>query len=252
MSVEAMSWAFEQAIAPAPKLVLLAIANAANKTGYGFPGLETIVEACRPMKVRTVQVHMRTLEGLRLVRRSARYLDYGRQTSNAYQLAMPGVDTTGWGEGAAFCRVADGGGGCSSSNRVRVQQLQQGEGAQAPAPSNSTLNDLDERHSNHTVGQGPDDARDLWCVAEGIIEFLNRKVGKFFLVRHPDRSPSRSLRMAHALLVKGHSEDDLKRVIANRLLHWQGRQEMEEFLRPKTLFDPDNFEQYLGQVGIAG
>jgi len=250
MSVEAMTWAFRQPLAPAPKLVLLAIADACNRSGYGFPGLELLVEACQPMKRRMVQLHLRHLEQRRLLKRTARFLDYGKQTANGYQLALPGIDTTCWGEGVESCTPARGGGGYNSYYTLRVQQLLHPEGVTAITPTED-LNQVDERQEEHSVGLVPDGAPDLWIVAEGILGFLNRKSGRRYQARHPNKDPTTSLRLVHRLLVKGYREEQVRQVIGNRLVRWGADPKMREFLRPKTLFAGENFEQYLGEVGAA-
>ncbi len=121
MSVEALTWAFALPLAPAPKVVLLALANSANKTGECWPGLDIIVEACKPMKLRQVQRHIHTLEDLHLVQRAPRFLPTtGRQIANGYKLAM--TPTTG-GEGGENARVEDGvsdRGGTTENARGRV------------------------------------------------------------------------------------------------------------------------------------
>jgi uncharacterized phage protein (TIGR02220 family) len=101
-------------------------------------------------------------------------------------------------------------------------------------------------------GLPPDGApMNLWITAEGILEFLNRKTGKRFPARHPNKDPTKSLRMVYALLKRGYTEQQVRQVVGNRLVRWEQNVEMREYLRPKTLFGPENFEQYLGQVGAS-
>ncbi len=38
-------------------------------------------------------------------------------------------------------------------------------------------------------------------------------------------------------------------MIANRCLAWVGDSKMDEYLRPKTLFNATNFANYAGQLG---
>lgn len=147
MSVEAMTWAFGQSLPAAQKIVLLAIANGCNRDGYGFPSLDGLVEACAPMGRRMVQRHIRQLEAVCLVHREERFLNYGKQTSNGYQLGMPGVDTTGWGRGVQSDTLPQRGEGVQSDT-LRVSQLCHPEGVTAMTPSNRILtrliNQIDE------------------------------------------------------------------------------------------------------------
>lgn len=102
MSTEAMAWAFAQPIPPAPKMVLLALSNNADKHGKNcFPSLRTIVENCTPMKVRTVQYHLKWLaEVAKLITITPWFQPSGRQTSNLYELCL---STSYCGEGAKSC-----------------------------------------------------------------------------------------------------------------------------------------------------
>ena len=103
MSVEAMSWAFSMPIPPAPKIVLLALANNADKAGKNcFPSLKLIVDNCVPMRLRTVQYHLKWLaEEAKLITITPWFQASGRQTSNLYELCLT---TTYCGEGARSCR----------------------------------------------------------------------------------------------------------------------------------------------------
>ena len=102
MSTEAMAWAFAQPIPPAPKMVLLALSNNADKHGKNcFPSLRTIVENCTPMKVRTVQYHLKWLAQVaKLITVTPWFQPSGRQTSNLYELCLT---TSYCGEGAESC-----------------------------------------------------------------------------------------------------------------------------------------------------
>jgi len=88
MSVQAMTWAFEQQVEPHAKLVLLALANRANhETGLCYPGQERIGQECS-MSARTVRRHLKSLEQQGLITRRARMLPEGRgRTSDEYRLA---------------------------------------------------------------------------------------------------------------------------------------------------------------------
>lgn len=93
MSVQAMSWAFEQNVEPPAKLVLLALANRVNhETGVCYPGQELIGRECS-MSSRTVRRHLRTLEERGLIVRRARMLSGGRgRTSDEYRIVWDQPD----------------------------------------------------------------------------------------------------------------------------------------------------------------
>ena len=88
MSVRALNWAFDQkGMQPASKLLLIALANHADDSGYAWPGIEGIADRW-DMSPRTVSRHIHLLSIDGLISVSPRYRDNGSQTSNAYQLSM--------------------------------------------------------------------------------------------------------------------------------------------------------------------
>ena len=90
----------------------------------------------------------------------------------------------------------------------------------------------------------------LWEQAENLLAFLNRKAGKNYQARKPNKDPTVSLKAVHALLKQGYTEEQVRKVIANRKLKWGDDPKMREYLRPDTLFRPSKFEQYLGELGV--
>lgn len=99
MSAEATSWAWGHATrmeSPSQLLVLLALAEHASPTGDCFPNRKTIARMCgyspgNPKAAAgTVTKHMKKLEGLDLLEKTARFESdkSGRQTSNIYRLKL--------------------------------------------------------------------------------------------------------------------------------------------------------------------
>lgn len=84
--------------------------------------------------------------------------------------------------------------------------------------------------------------------AAEVIEFLNAKAGKRFPVYLGNGDLSKSSTMALRLLRDGHELDDLKSVVAMKCREWRSDARMRPYLRPKTLFGPENFEQYVGEL----
>lgn len=90
MSVEALSWAFQQEITPAAKkLVLIALANRADEDGYCFPGYNRLASQCS-MARRTVIYHINSLLNDGIIEKQSRSRDNGSDTSNLYRI-MAGV-----------------------------------------------------------------------------------------------------------------------------------------------------------------
>lgn len=85
---------------------------------------------------------------------------------------------------------------------------------------------------------------DLADVADRVIHALNVQSGK----NYKPIASNRNLIIAR--LKAGFTEDDCLKVVFNRCQRWKGTSQ-EEYLRPKTLFAPSNFEGYLNDNGVV-
>ena len=86
MSVEASAWAWRQHISSGAKMVLLALADHADRQGYCWPGADGLAEKC-DLTRSTIWRHLQLLEAATLITRTRRSSHDGRK-SNAYQLNM--------------------------------------------------------------------------------------------------------------------------------------------------------------------
>lgn len=77
-------------------------------------------------------------------------------------------------------------------------------------------------------------------VIDEVIFHLNRK-GK---VEYSNKSPD-TRKLVNAILSQGYSVDDIKGVIGLKVDQWFNDQKMRHWIRPKTLFNPQNFESYV-------
>ncbi|WP_418013234.1 helix-turn-helix domain-containing protein [Paraburkholderia caribensis] len=82
-----MNWAWEQRLPPATKLLLMALADAADDEGYCYPGVKTIAAKCS-VSERTVQRTLKQFESGDLLVVTPRFTREGRQTSNGYRLCL--------------------------------------------------------------------------------------------------------------------------------------------------------------------
>lgn len=90
-----MAWAKRQKAGSASaKLVLLVLADYADETGRCWPARATIAEECE-LSPRSVSSQIADLERASLVKRDPRTRANGSQTSNTFQLLMPGTDGGG-------------------------------------------------------------------------------------------------------------------------------------------------------------
>ena len=86
-----MNWAWHQDLKPVPKLVLMALADAANDQGTCWPSVATI-SAKVGVSTRTVQRVIQTLIRRELLTAEQRYRNNGSCSSNWYRLSLQGGD----------------------------------------------------------------------------------------------------------------------------------------------------------------
>ena len=76
-----------------------------------------------------------------------------------------------------------------------------------------------------------------------VIAFLNEKAGKNYTTAKVN------VDLIVGLLAGGVSVDDIRSVVAKKVREWKGKPEMENYLRPATLFGPKNFHsKYHGEL----
>jgi uncharacterized phage protein (TIGR02220 family) len=86
---------------------------------------------------------------------------------------------------------------------------------------------------------------ELKAQAREVLEFLNEKAGRAF------RPVDATLKPIISRLKSGVTVQDCKTIIVRKHREWKSNPEMETYLRPKTLFNATNFEQYLGECVVA-
>ena len=90
MSIKCLAWAWGRQLPPLPKLILLAVADHADDTGFAWPGINGVAEKCG-LSRRTVQRHMNYLTDKGLITVEPRTRPDGSATSNSYQVNIPPV-----------------------------------------------------------------------------------------------------------------------------------------------------------------
>jgi hypothetical protein len=91
MSIAAMNWAWRQDVPSTPKLVLLALADAADDEGRCWPSVATLsIKASA--STRTVRRAIQLLIDHRMIMVEPRYRPDGSCSSNVYRLTMQGSD----------------------------------------------------------------------------------------------------------------------------------------------------------------
>lgn len=76
-----------------------------------------------------------------------------------------------------------------------------------------------------------------------IISYLNEKANKSFKTNSKE-----TIRQINGRLNEGYKLEDFKKVIDNKTSDWLNNDKMNEYLRPKTLFRPTNFENYINET----
>lgn len=87
MSIAAMNWAWLLLLRPSVKLVLMALADAADDHGYCWPSVQTIARKTN-LDVRSVQRILSSLQKTGLLIVEHRYRKDGSQSTNRYRLAL--------------------------------------------------------------------------------------------------------------------------------------------------------------------
>jgi len=87
-----MNWAWGQALPPTPKLVLMALADAADDHGVCWPSAATLARKCS-VSTRTVRRILQELVQRGLIDTEARFRKDGSRTANRYVMALRGGDT---------------------------------------------------------------------------------------------------------------------------------------------------------------
>ena len=86
-----MNWAWQQALKPVPKLVLMALADAADDQGICWPSVATLAGKVG-VSTRTVRRVMQELISGKLLAAEQRYRSDGSCSSNRYRLQLVGGD----------------------------------------------------------------------------------------------------------------------------------------------------------------
>jgi uncharacterized phage protein (TIGR02220 family) len=80
-----------------------------------------------------------------------------------------------------------------------------------------------------------------------VISYLNNRSGKSF---KPETKET--IKLLSGRFSAGKTVDDCKNVIDLKVTEWRNDQQMKKYIRPATLFDESNFENYLNEAVIPG
>jgi len=83
---------------------------------------------------------------------------------------------------------------------------------------------------------------ELKKTAIAILEFLNEKTGRRY------RPVDANVRLVVCRLREGATPTEIRQVVAKKTREWGCDERMNQFLRPKTLFNKTNFANYVGEL----
>lgn len=123
-------------------------------------------------------------------------------------------------------------------------------GADRTDPEGNTLyisNSYSSTNSSSYKQSSDDAQRDKTAEAtRSIIDYFNERMGTHYTYRNRNINS-----LISARLKEGFTVEDFKTVIDNKIASWKGT-EWEQFIRPKTLFAPSHFEEYLNEKPRRG
>lgn len=82
-------------------------------------------------------------------------------------------------------------------------------------------------------------------IVSEVIDYLNLKAGTAYRA-----NTKATISLILARHKEGASLEDFKSVIDKKVAEWGGNDQMEQYLRPKTLFAAQNFDSYLGAKAV--
>lgn len=127
MSIKAMNWAWGRSLPPTPKLILMALADAADDEGVCWPAIRTLARKCS-VSERTVQRTVKAFVNGGLLLVYERRRPDGRQTSNSYQLVLERYHDNVLPQGSGYQERS------ATGVTVRVTQPSQGVGGLVMSP----------------------------------------------------------------------------------------------------------------------
>jgi uncharacterized phage protein (TIGR02220 family) len=110
--------------------------------------------------------------------------------------------------------------------------------------SESIGNHAENDNEDEDVNKNIDEIEPSVLVVREILDYLNKKLSTHY---RSDVGGFISGRIRD-----GFTTDDFKRVIDKKYIQWSKDPKMCKFLRPKTLFSPEHFQEYLNELEFAG
>lgn len=129
-----------------------------------------------------------------------------------------------------------------SVNQEQEQEQKQEEKTLSGKPDVMCEKDILKLNKTDFQMSNSEQRSSLQSQAKEVLYFLNKKTGKNF------RVSDSNINLIVARLRSGVTVMDCRGVIAKKYRDWKGDKKTAEWLRPKTLFNAINFDQYLGEL----
>ena len=105
--------------------------------------------------------------------------------------------------------------------------------------------DVDEDEDVDVDGEVSSGKPDPLSPVDELILYLNKTAGRSYQRTETNRNLA-------AALLDNYSPELIKLVIDNKVAMWKDDPKMAVYLRPKTLFDLSNFENYINEPNVTG
>lgn len=212
------------------KLVYLYLCRCSNNGSAAFPSYSTIGKKCSFSRRSAIEA-VNGLVGKGIVKRVPRGDESGSK-SNVYRITARGADSApGADISPPSADIAPG----------VVQILHPPSAESAPYKELSIKNQSYKEPSKKDMSGSPDAS-----LLINVIDHLNGKMGSRY--RWQTDSTAKAI---GARWKEGYKLEDFKTVIDKKVAEWKGT-DMEQYLRPDTLFRPGKFESYLNQPWPPG
>jgi len=223
---------------PTTRHVLLTLSLHMNeKGGSCFPSITTLEKETKLAR-RTILRHIKkaTQSGWLSIRKEHQGGNKWRR--NNYTATIPASDRLSPDAGD---RVSQGGDPLSQGGDLLSQGGDPNDTKVVTQDhSSSSLEDVKEDANKRGAGEN------LFLDAADVIAFLNEKTERLYPIGE-ELDPSFASLAVLNLLERGYTTDTMRQVIARKCRTWLTDPKRSEWLAPKTLFNPEYFENYAAE-----
>lgn len=141
-----------------------------------------------------------------------------------------------YGFGSEYARLIDTENACDTTEGLK--NISEGVSNKFQTPLKKISEQIDSSTKDSST---KDNSNNVGAPCAEVVDYLNEKTGKNYKL-----SAKKTREYINARFNDGYTLDDFKTVIDNKVSEWKGTN-MEQYLRPSTLFAPSHFDEYLNQ-----